>query len=109
MCALSNIKMARQDVKILEYSPVVKIAESNGLLVQHCSARLGEYGLTLWVVSILMYDQEFHHKKIVFFFVLCLMPRGSRQGAHGSQQTSSSPKVSYLYDQEHNVVYTQEF
>ena len=30
------------------------------------------------------------------------MPCGSQQGAH-------SPKVSYLYNQEHNVVYAQEF
>ena len=46
MCALSNIKMARQDiVKTLEYSPVVKIPESEGLLVWHSSARLGEYRL----------------------------------------------------------------
>ena len=50
-CALSNIKMAGQDiVKTLEYSPVVKIPESEGLLVQHCLVRLGEYGLTIWVV-----------------------------------------------------------
>ena len=65
--------MARQDVKILKYSPVVKIPESEGLLVWHCSARLREYGLTLWVVSILIYDQEFHHKKLYFslFFVSC--------------------------------------
>ena len=46
--------MARQDVKILKYSPVVKIPESEGLLVWHCSARLREYGLTLWVVSIFL-------------------------------------------------------
>ena len=70
MCALSTIKMAGLDiVKTLEYSPVVKIPETKGLLVRQCSARLGEFGLTLWVVSILMYDQEFHHKKCFF---LCL-------------------------------------
>ena len=39
--------------------------------------------------------------KKIFFFV-SLMPCGSQQGAH-------SPKASYLYDQEYNVVYTQEF
>ena len=74
MSTLFNIKVAGQDVvKTLEYSPVVNIPESEGLLVQHCSATLGEYGLTLWVVSILMYDQEFHHKKLSFsvFFVSC--------------------------------------
>ena len=75
MHALSNIKMVGQDIKILEYSPVVKIPESEGLLVCHCSASLAEYGLTLWVVSILMYDQEFYHKKLSFslFFVSCHM------------------------------------
>ena len=52
-------------------------------------------------MSILMYNQEFHHKKLFFFFV-SLMPRGSQQGTH-------SPKVSNLYDQEYNVVYTQNF
>ena len=62
--------MARQDIKTLEYSQVVKIPESEGLLVDHCSARLGEFRLTLWVVSILMYDQGFHNKK--WFFSLSL-------------------------------------
>ena len=57
----------QQDIKTLEYFQVVKIPESEGLLVHQCSARLGEFGLTLWVVSILMYDQEFHNKKMVFF------------------------------------------
>ena len=46
-CAHSpNIKMAGQDIKTLEYFQVVKIPESKGLLVHHCSARLGEFGLT---------------------------------------------------------------
>ena len=62
----SNIKIAGQDIKTLEYSQVVKIPESEGLLVCHCSARLGEFRLTLWVLSILMYDQEFHNKKWLF-------------------------------------------
>ena len=61
-----NIKMAGQDIRTLEYSQVVKIPESEGLLVHHCSARLGEFGLTLWVVSILMCDQEFHNKNWCF-------------------------------------------
>ena len=87
-----SIKMARQqDIKTLEYSQVVKIPESEGLLVCQCSARLGEFGSTLWVASILMYDQEFHNKKMVFFFV-SLMPRGSQQGA-------------YVYDQEFKIFF----
>ena len=73
-----SIKMAgQQDIKTLEHSQVVEIPESEGLLVHQCSARLGEFGLTLWVVSILMYDQEFHNKQMVFFFV-SLMPCGSQ-------------------------------
>ena len=90
MHALSNIKMAGQDiVKTLEYSPVVKIPESEGLLVQQCSARLGEYGLTLWVVSILMYDQEFHHKKLFFplFFVSCHMAANIVASRHPNIQS----------------------
>ena len=59
----------QQDVKTLEYSQVVKIPESEGMLVCQCSVRLRELGLTLWVVSILMYDQEFHNKKMFLFFV----------------------------------------
>ena len=75
-CALS-IKMAgQQDVKTLDYSQVVKIPESEGMLVCQCSIRLWELGLTLWVVSILMYDQEFHNKKVFLFFV-SLIPHGS--------------------------------
>ena len=49
----------QQDVKTLEYSQVVKIRESEGMLVHQCSVRLRELGLTLWVVSILMYDHVF--------------------------------------------------
>ena len=37
------------------------------------------------------------------------MPHGSQKGAHGSLQTSPSPKVSYLYDQEYNVVSPKNF
>ena len=76
--------MARQqDVKTLEYSQVVKIPESEGMLVRHCFVRLRELGLTLWVVSILMYDQEFHNKKMFLFFV-SLIPHGSQQGQQGT-------------------------
>ena len=39
-CALSTIKMAGLDIiKTLKYSPVVKIPETEGLLVCQCSAR----------------------------------------------------------------------
>ena len=42
------IKMARQqNIKTLEYAQVVKIPESEGLLVRQCSARLGELGLIM--------------------------------------------------------------
>ena len=50
-----------------------------------------------------MYDQEFHNKKWVFFFV-SLMPHGSQQGAYLYEQ-----EYICTYDQEYNVVYTQEF
>ena len=79
----------QQDVKTLEYSQVVKIPESEGMLVHQCSIRLRELGLTLWVVSILMYDQEFHNKKMFLFFV-SLIPHGSQQGQQGA----------HVYDQE---------
>ena len=66
-CTLSKKAMAGKDiVSKLEYSPVKKIRESKALLVRQCSSRLGEYGLTLWVVSILMNAQELHN------FFLCL-------------------------------------
>ena len=82
--------MARQqDIKTLEYSQVVKIPESEGMLVRQCSVRLQELGLTLWVVSILMYDQEFHNKKMFLFFI-SLIPCGSQQGQQGA----------YVYNQE---------
>ena len=62
LCALSKTKvMGKDDVSKVEYSPVAKISESEALLVRQCTAHLGEYGLTLWVVSILMYTQELHH------------------------------------------------
>ena len=68
-CALSKEKMAGKDiVSKMEYSPVTKIRDSEALLVRQCSYHLGEYGLTLWVVSILMYAQELHQ----FFFVSCI-------------------------------------
>ena len=60
-CTLSKKAMVGKDiVSKLEYSPVKKIRESKALLVRQCSSRLGEYGLTLWVMSILMYAQELH-------------------------------------------------
>ena len=61
-CTLSKKKMAGKDiVSKMEYSTVTKVRESKALLVRQCSSHLGEYGLTLWVVSILMYAQELHH------------------------------------------------
>ena len=54
-------KMKGKDMKIMAYSPVMKIPESEGLLVRQCTSHLGEFGLTVWVVTILMYTQEFHH------------------------------------------------
>ena len=75
--------------KTLEYSQVVKIPESEGMLVCQCSVRVRELGLTLWVMSILMYDQEFHNKKMFLFFV-SLIPHGSQQGQQGA----------YVYNQE---------
>ena len=79
----------QQDIKTLEYSQVVKIPESEGMLVHQCLVRLRELGLTLWVVSILMYNQEFHNKKMFLFFV-SLIPCDSQQGQQGV----------YVYDQE---------
>ena len=67
-CALPKKKMVGKDVSKLEYSPVTKTRESEAVLVRLCSSCLGEYGLTLWVVSILMYTQELHQ----FFFVSCI-------------------------------------
>ena len=70
--ALSKKAMAGKDiVSKMEYSAVKKIRESKALLVRQCSSYLGEYGLTLWVVSILTYAQELH---IVFLCLLCCMP-----------------------------------
>ena len=61
---LSNLrtfsKMAgkEQDCAVLQYSGVPEIRESEAPLVCNCSKRLEEYGLTLWVVSIVLYVQE---------------------------------------------------
>ena len=50
---LSKTKMVGKDiVSKPEYSPVIKIRETEALLVRQCNFHLGEYGLTLWVVSI---------------------------------------------------------
>ena len=58
--ALFKKAMVGKDVvSKLEYS-VKKIRESEALLVRQCTSHLGEYGLTLWVVSILTYAQELH-------------------------------------------------
>ena len=43
---------------VLQYAGVRKIKESEALLVQNCSKRLEEYGITFWVVSIVLYIQE---------------------------------------------------
>ena len=61
---------------VLQYSGVPKIKESEVLLVQNCSKRLEEYGITLWVVSIVLYIQELQP---LDFFLLCVptMPHGS--------------------------------
>ena len=56
--ALSKMSADKEQHAVLEYSPVPKIKESEALLVQNCSKRLDEYGLTLWVVSIALYIQE---------------------------------------------------
>ena len=76
-CTLSKTKMVGKDVvSTMEYSPVTKIRESKDLLVKQCSSCLGEYGLILWVVSILMYAQELHHTDTLnFFFVSCITCR----------------------------------
>ena len=79
---LSNNKTAGKDApNILVYSPVHKIPETEGLLVHQCSARLPEYDLTLWVVSVLMYNQEYHHSDAwkIFFCLLHHLPCGSSQ------------------------------
>ena len=56
--ALSKMSADKEQHAVLEYSPVPKIKESEALLVWNCSKRLDEYGLTLWVVSIVLYVQE---------------------------------------------------
>ena len=65
--ALSKKGMVGMDmVSKLQYSPVKKVRESEALLFRQCSSRLAEYGLTLWVVTILMNDQELHN----FFYLI---------------------------------------
>ena len=58
LCTLSKMAGKEQDHAVLQYSGVPKIRESKALLVRYCSKRLEEYGLTLWVVSIVLYVQE---------------------------------------------------
>ena len=69
-CALSKTKMAgKDDVNIMEYSTVTKIQKSEALLVRQCNSCLS---LTLWLVSILIYTQEFHHSDAFFVcYVSC--------------------------------------
>ena len=55
---LSKMAGKEQDHAVLQYSGVPKIREYEALLVHNCSKRLEEYGLTLWVVSIVLYIQE---------------------------------------------------
>ena len=91
---LSKKAMVGKDVvSKLEYSPVKKIRESKALLVRKCSSCLGEYGLTLWVVSILKYAQELHN----FFIVSCVacLPCG--------------PSTSTIWQLIFVHLYTQEF
>ena len=94
-CALSKKAMAGKDVvSKLEFSPVKKIRESESLLVRQCSSHLGEYGLTLWVVSILMYTQELH---IVFLCLLCHMPTTwSEYNLPANICTSVCPRISNI-------------
>ena len=61
VCTLQEKMVGKDDICKMEYSPVAKISKSEALWVRQCSAHLGEYGLTFWVVSILMYAQELHH------------------------------------------------
>ena len=56
--AFSKMAGKGEDCAVLKYSGVPKIRESKALLVHNCSKRLEEYGLTLWVVSIVLYIQE---------------------------------------------------
>ena len=55
---LSKMSADKEQHAGLQYSPVPKIKESEALLVWNCSKRLEEYGMTLWVVSIVLYIQE---------------------------------------------------
>ena len=61
MHALQDRNVGKDNMSKMGYSPVAKSSESGTLLVRQCGTCLGKYGLTLWVVSILMYAQEFHH------------------------------------------------
>ena len=43
---------------LLQYSGIPKLRSWEAILVQNCYKRVEEYGLTLWVVSIVLYIQE---------------------------------------------------
>ena len=43
---------------VLQYTEVPKIVESEALSVQNCTKRLEKFGLTLWVLSIVLYIQK---------------------------------------------------
>ena len=53
--------MAGSKAPVLQfhYKPnFAKICESEALTVRQCGPRLQEFGLTLWVVSVLVYNQR---------------------------------------------------
>ena len=57
--ALSKMSSKEEDRHaVLQYADVPEIKELEAVLVWNCSKRLEEYGLTLWVVSIVLYVQE---------------------------------------------------
>ena len=65
---------AKQEGKhaVLQYAEVPKIVELEALLVRNCTKRLEEFGLTLWVVSIVLYVQESQGLRAYKKFFLCL-------------------------------------
>ena len=92
--ALSKKAMVGKDVvSKLEYSPVKKIRESKALLVRQCSSHLWEYGLRLWVVSILMYTQELHS---FFLCLLCHPATWSKYNLPANICTSVCPRISNI-------------
>ena len=57
---------------VLQYSGMPIIKELEALLVWNCSKRLEEYGLILWVVSIVLYIQESQPWDLQKFLCLCV-------------------------------------